>query len=189
MKNMRKVILLGVVASACIIVLSSLASAVEYRTVVEQSNKQILSQETTKDMKTVSEKLTDLLPTLKIGDRIAFVLLILKLLKSIRVILSVIRSYGIPVNIILLKLMITFLRNQNIFIKLLASLVRTVGRIFGVILINILKIIRLPFKFISKSITVLISLIRLLYLSAMLRRGINNFQIKDILDRFSNITT
>jgi len=186
---MRKVILLGVVASACIILLSSSASAVEYRTIVEQSTKQILSQETTKDIKTASEKLTDLLPTLKIGDRIAFVLLILKLLKSIRVMLAVMRSYGIPVNIILLKLMTTYLRNQNIFIKLLVSMVRTVGRIFGVILINILKIIRLPFKFISKSITVLISLIRLLHLSILIRRGINTFHITDILERFSNITT
>ena len=163
---MKKIIMLGVFTSICIILMSSSASTIEYKTVIEQNTKEILSQETTNNIKTVSDKLTDLIPTMKISLQLIKVLLMLKFIKLI---FSVTKNSGMLVKILLLKLLIKVLFNHN------TSMIERVGRIFGVILINILKIIRFPFKLISKSITLLVNLIRLIILSSNTGIGINYF--------------
>jgi hypothetical protein len=159
---MKKIILLGVVISACIILMASAASAVEYRAVIEQNTKEIISQETTNDIKTVSEKLTDLIPAMNITHR------------DTRLI-----------TILILLLIMTALFSKNKFIRLIFSMMRTIVRISGLILIQILKIIRFPFKLISKPITLLIRLIRLIILLPNIRIGIYHPLITDIMGRFS----
>jgi len=157
---MKKIILLGVVISACIILMASSASAVEYRTVIEQNTKERISQETTNDIKTASEKLTELIPTMKITHRHTLVRLIFK---SIKLIFSVMKFIRIPATSLILILLLIIIApfSQFKFIRLIFSIIRTIVRISGLTLIQILKIIRFPFKLISKSITLLIHLIRL----------------------------
>jgi hypothetical protein len=159
---MKKIILLGVFTSIIIILMASSASAVEYRTVIEQNTKEIISQETTNDIKTVSEKLTDLIPAMNITYR------------DTRLI-----------TILILLLIMTALFSKNKFIRLIFSMMRTIVRISGLILIQILKIIRFPFKLISKPITLLIRLIRLIILLPNIRIGIYHPLITDIMGRFS----
>lgn len=185
-KNMKKIIVLGVFASICIILMSSSASAIEYKTIIQQNSKEIISQETTNEIKTVSEKLKDLIPTMDIGHRIALILL---LLKCIKVILSQMKGLGIPIKILLLRLIIKAIFNRFTFIKLIRSMIRTTSVILGLILINILKIIRSPFKLISKSITLLIQLIRVIILSSIIRIGLNHSPLIDITGKFSNVIT
>jgi len=181
-KKMKKIILLGVFISICIILMTSSASAVEYRAVIEQNMKEIISQETTNDINTVSVKLTKLKPTMKITHRDTLVLLILKF---IRLIFSTMRTFfGIPVTILLLMLLLIIRTPFNLIkiIRLIIFMMRTIVRISGLILIQILKIIRFPFKLISKSITLLIKLIRLIILLPILRIGIYHPLLTDILD-------
>ena len=173
-KNMKKIIVLSVFISIGIILMSSLVSAVEYRTVIEQ-NKQIISQET-----------NDLIPTMKNFNGHNLALLVLRF---IRLIFSVMRANGIPVTIILLRLILPILLNQHVIIRVILSMMRNIGRVFGVILVTILKIIRLPFRFISKSITLLIQLIRVIILSPILRIVWNHFPITNITERFHRVTS
>jgi hypothetical protein len=161
MKKMKQIISLGAFISACIILMASSASAVEYRTVIEQNTK-IVSQEITNSFKTVLDKSTELIPTIKTFHGHILVLLMLKFIKLI---LSIMEANGININSIILKFIIRVLFNNHIFIKLLP---RTIGGIIGFILINIFKIIRFPFKLITKSVTLLIILLRLAVLSSLL---------------------
>jgi hypothetical protein len=188
-KKMKKIIMLGVFISICILLMASSASAVEYRAVIEQNTKEIISQETTNDINTFSEKLTKLIPTMKITHSHTLVLLILKF---IRLIFSTMRTFfGIPVTILLLILLqiITAPFNLIKIIRLIIFMMRTIVRISGLILIQILKIIRFPFKLISKSITLLINFIRLIILLPIIRIGIHHPLLTDITGRFSKVIT
>jgi hypothetical protein len=184
-KKMKKIILLGVFISICILLMASSASAVEYRAVIEQNTKEIISQKTTNAINTVSEKLTDLIPAMKITHCNNLVLLILKF---IRLIFSVMRTFfGIPVSFLILVLLLIMTAPFNLIkiIRLIFSMLGTIVRISGLILIQILKIIRFPFKLISKSITLLIHLIRLIILLPLIRIGIYHSLLTDIIGRFS----
>jgi hypothetical protein len=171
--------------------MASSASAVEYRAVIDQNTKKILSQDTTNNINVVSEKLTKLIPIMKITHRLYPALLILKF---IRLIFAVMRTFGIPGTIQILMLLINVRFNLNPFnltkfIRIIFPVIRTIGRISGLMLIQILKIIRFPFKLISKSIASLINFIRLIILLPIIRIGIHHPLLTDITGRFSKVIT
>ena len=117
---MKKIILLEAITLIGIILVASSASAVEYRTAVENNTYKISSQE-----EAVSEKLADLIQNFKLSNRHRIISLMIKLL--------------------ILKLLIS----------------KKFDRIGGIVLIQILKVIRFLFKSITIPITLLIHFIRL----------------------------
>lgn len=186
-KNLKKIILLGVVVSLCILVLSSSASAVEYKAVIEQNTQEIRSQETTNEIKPLSEKLTDLLPPIKQDLRLFQILLILKFLRTL---FSMTKSFGTPVKLLILKFILNRLLNRHPLLNFLSAILKTTGRVLVLILISVLKVIRFPFKLISRSITLLISLLRLMIFSSLIRIINKDFSLlnflRNLIDRPSS---
>ena len=142
---MKKIILLGTIVLVCIILMSNSASAVEYRAVVENNTHKILSQETT-----ILEKLTKLIPTLKIKLWHPLILLIISLT-------TFIPRLFVRVVCRILVLILTIIRFPVRLIKIVCSIFKL-----------ILKIVLFPSKLITKSATLLIILLKLVILSSYL---------------------
>jgi hypothetical protein len=115
-RKMKKIILLGTFVFAGIILMSNSASAVEYRTAIENNTHMIISQETT-----VLEKFTKLIPTLKITLRHPIIRLIIRLITFIprmfvriacRILILILKIIQFPLKLITksITILITLLR-------------------------------------------------------------------------------
>ena len=152
---MKRLILLGVFISTCVILMVNSASAVEYRTVIEYNTNEIISEIENGKINNISEEWISIFQKMKLNFKDLKTTNDIKILsEKLTELKSTIKNTPQPTCI---RLILRF-----IFSLILAIIGTIFGIIFGPILVLIIKIITFPAILLAKIITFIINLITVL---------------------------